>query len=524
MKRIIILAGVAVVILAGIFVSIITRDVRLVESDPDIQPAQEMSADSVHHTETSVSDKVKYSVTLPESLREIIAENHDIMFPTPDPNLEEIVKSYQTPDLDAETDATVAEVLKQQNEDSTPPEFLTHEEIVEELDYLFDLLKYGYGAYQYFGGDEVFEAVKQYMLARLSLMNDPLSNDTYINDLLVPCLKTVIADNHFRIGTQRIGIGNQIYMNEEYVVQKTEDGYTTVIDGRTYRILRAGEAFECLLPTLTSDGELAWMFALMQTGGEKYSQMDLGVDLEDMETQERSTQRILMFPVSDQYRASLSQELYTLDETDGITVLTNRRLYTNEGDPTLENFAATGRTVRDESVVILDLRCNRGGNSAYAFEWVRQYVLKQPPNYVFLTTTLYSKTANLINSSSTAAFPPSWIGSKYQGPESLSNKNLLIVLMDNGIGSSGESFIGYLRQLDNVVFVGTNTVGCLITGNIGSSVLPNSKRQINFGVQLNIRPDLSQFEGIGFMPDLWVPPGQSMERVIRFVERYKTVE
>jgi len=39
-------------------------------------------------------------------------------------------------------------------------------------------------------------------------------------------------------------------------------------------------------------------------------------------------------------------------------------------------------------------------------------------------------------------------------------------------------------------------------------------------VSLNVRPDLSQFEGVGFAPDLWVPPDDSLNRVLRFIERY----
>jgi len=81
-------------------------------------------------------------------------------------------------------------------------------------------------------------------------------------------------------------------------------------------------------------------------------------------------------------------------------------------------------------------------------------------------------------------------------------------------------FVGYLRQLRNVLVVGTNTSGTFLTSNIGMTILPHSGVGIMFGTHLNLRPDLSQFEGVGFMPDLWVPPGESLERVLRFVERY----
>jgi len=51
-------------------------------------------------------------------------------------------------------------------------------------------------------------------------------------------------------------------------------------------------------------------------------------------------------------------------------------------------------------------------------------------------------------------------------------------------------------------------------------VLPHSGLDIIFSTYMNLRPDLSLFEGVGFLPDLWVPPVESLDRVLAFVERY----
>jgi len=103
--------------------------------------------------------------------------------------------------------------------------------------------------------------------------------------------------------------------------------------------------------------------------------------------------------------------------------------------------------------------------------------------------------------------------------EFIPNKNLVIILMDNRTTSAGEVFVGYLRQLENVLFVGANTHGNFVSAAIIRTSLQFSNLDIVFGSQLNLRPDLSQFEGVGFMPDLWVPPGESLERVLAFIER-----
>jgi len=92
--------------------------------------------------------------------------------------------------------------------------------------------------------------------------------------------------------------------------------------------------------------------------------------------------------------------------------------------------------------------------------------------------------------------------------------------MDKRVSSAGDSFVGELRQLENALFVGTNTHGNLLSGGIVRSRLPHSGIDIIFGQELHLRPDLSQFEGVGFLPDLWVPPGEALERVLAFIERY----
>ena len=50
---------------------------------------------------------------------------------------------------------------------------------------------------------------------------------------------------------------------------------------------------------------------------------------------------------------------------------------------------------------------------------------------------------------------------------------------------------------------------------------PTAKESYSQTVRLNIRPDLSQFEGIGFKPDLYIPPDESLDRVLNFIDRYE---
>jgi len=467
---------------------------------------------------------------LPIELKQLIDSNRKAVFkPVDRLSVSKIVNGYQTTGLDPETDAKIAEMLKQaKNEygDIINPEALTHEQILQELDYLFDLLKYGYAAYTYFGGDEVFSALKQLMQAKLSTMNDPLSSDAYMNELLVPYLRSVIIDNHFSISSAdsyaSIGKTKIFYSCEDIFFNKDGEDYITNMDGKEYR-LADDKAKTYMLPTLDRDGKLAWIIGMMNVSN-GISIKSLRVNFEDVQTKEIISKQMYLTAESFDYFKDLSSDVYTISDENNIPILTNRALQSNNksGEDQLSAFVDTGKTLRDKNLLILDLRRNGGGNSGYAYKWLINYTNTiYAPRYPFFNTQLFTNTSMEIYNEGMNSKPINfWSDVSYENPKQLTNANLVFVLTDNQIGSSGETFIGYLRQMDNVIFVGVPTLGCLTTGNIGSNILPESKLYIRLGVQLNILPDLSQFEGEGFAPDLWVPPGESLERTIKFIEQY----
>ena len=547
---------------------------------------------------------------LPEVVREIVNRNREIMFPPVHPDIEEIISNYKTPDLDPDRDAVIAGIIKETREN--PPRLtelthdqitdelndlfallklhgegfvesvevydpllealletlssmddplnletyidellipylstvmdagiaqmitgirpnmpmsvtLSHDQIIEELSFLFDLLRHGYGAYQYAGGTEVFEPLKELMLEALSVMDNPLSIGEYLNDLLLPNLRTVIEDNHAWIGQgESLGIRGLMFMNQELIITKRDGEPITEISGQLYKLVDIinpdGESIEGLIPTLTYDGEVAWAIGYFSLSSS--TSIEVTLHFENIETNEVSTQSLELQPLSN--ASSLSDELFEITESAGITILTNRRLHSPSTETQFQEFVNTGEALREESVLILDLRGHGGGNDFIAWEWVAAYA-GEPPEYsmLFANVRLNSLTTNAINFSMPPASPPEWdVWFGDPRPVILPSNNLVIVLTDNAIGSAGDTFVGYMRQLENVLIVGANTSGTLVTGNVGVVTLPISGLDLQIGTTLNIRPNLSQFEGIGFKPDLWVDPNESLERVIRFIQRY----
>ena len=108
-----------------------------------------------------------------------------------------------TPDFSEQNDTfTQAEL-----EVLTTPRELEQEPVLaqlqEDAETFFTLLRTTYGAYEYFGGDEVFLPLRDQVLEELALEGRVLYRHT-LQDLLYNVLSPVIRDGHFKIGDRSL--------------------------------------------------------------------------------------------------------------------------------------------------------------------------------------------------------------------------------------------------------------------------------------------------------------------------------
>ena len=97
--------------------------------------------------------------------------------------------------------------------------------------------------------------------------------------------------------------------------------------------------------------------------------------------------------------------------------------------------------------------------------------------------------------------------------------SVIFCLTDYATASAGEWFVGDLRTMEHVVFVGSNTCGATLMTNNQTYCLPHSGLSVSFGTSLMLTPDGNR-EETGFQPDLWVPPQEALEAVSRLCEYY----
>ena len=497
---------------------------------------------------------------LPAELREIMEANRAIAMPPLRPDFYEIAAGLMRPYFDPEAVRWVASVERRPGAGSSHimrradgnldlSAKLPHYQFAEEIRYIFGLMRYAWAAYQYFGGDDVFLPMRDAMLEQLALMSDPLPISAYLDDLLVPNLGNAIADNHFRIHGRTIGApAHMLHINEDYVLRRYGEGFVAEIDGATHKVIATTlpdrTPVEGILPTITREGEFAFAFARLAVA-DGSGAIEIVAQLENAATGESLLRAIsLPLPISagcmcdcmcgtpncacglDGAEAQADRPPMALRDVGGIPVFENMRLNVRTGSPDVRDANQAAAAMRDSPVAILDIRGIGGGQPDLGLSWISGYASRSP-NDRLLFHSFNMTPLNLMSRFSAvqaglASFPPpGWIRpGPFVESAPIANENLLIVLMDRGAGSAGDRFAGQLRQLENALFVGTNTQGTLVTGRVIRRGLPYSGLDIVLGTELNLRPDLSLFEGVGFLPDLWVPPDESLERALAFVERY----
>jgi len=115
--------------------------------------------------------------------------------------------------------------------------------------------------------------------------------------------------------------------------------------------------------------------------------------------------------------------------------------------------------------------------------------------------------------------PGAYIQKAFQG-KLLDNQIPIIVLVDDTCGSAGESMLNYLRGLDNVIIVGSNSAGYQLCGNQSTMWLPYSKITFAFGSSLMFHFTDENVDYRGYMPDVWCNPADALEAVLNMLVCY----
>ncbi|MBU7027956.1 MAG: hypothetical protein HXS48_13555 [Theionarchaea archaeon] len=417
---------------------------------------------------------------------------------------------------------------------------VSSEDAKKDVERLFYLLSHGYCGYGYFKTRGDFDQAKSDILREVETSS---TWSLYDFSEVIHTHLQFIGDGHFVIGAHEYYHHKDFWHSWGTEIWKTEGEYYFVSDNMQWEIIKINEdnPEKFMFPSLNPRGEPVYILGVLSSS----SPGTLTLKAEDKHGITHSFNRGLSCSHYDPYVGTEKKifEEKTISEIPVISVRSFRDAYHGE----MEAFVQTAEKYRGEPYLILDIRGNGGGNSEWPRRWVETFTGCNPGSY--LTYTKFTSRTTLMGQinywNDTLIYHPNnriykgylqeceeelrmfneshskpyWSELQFYSMQLIPNDTRIIVLTDSDIWSSGELFINFLRQVENVVIVGENTVGATVFGWKTLHQLPHSKLRVRCGCALYYPSDLHCIEEEGLFPDLWVPPSDVLDYVITAIQK-----
>ncbi len=395
---------------------------------------------------------------------------------------------------------------------------LTAQQAKNDVNVLFYNLQTKYGLYEYFGGDGVFDVAKVAILEACDAAGT-LTPDELADILLMNF--SFVKDAHFTVDDMLCASVVYPFHYRDVAFEKVDGGYQSLKDKKRVNSVDGYEDLDTLFRRSIS--VVLAEITEQNSWAEPFTPDALSIRYAD-----GSTQILRTKPYGCSHNDDRDDiELY---ENRGIPVLFSSQMGFDEaGDQCARAFLAYAEQLKDEPVVILDLRLNMGGNVALPYKWLHAYSGKNVTGNSYLIDYIPATTQHVGNESYVSDKTLSHLAERVIGgritlsdgrPDVfVENGNLLIALTGKHTASAAETMVDLLHNVGNVLFIGDLTYGCYVGLDGGvSGKLPCSQVSVKFGSALRIFPEGGHFQEMrGFFPDLWVPADQAEELALKLL-------
>lgn len=407
------------------------------------------------------------------------------------------------------TDGEISALLESSAHRTT----VSRAEAESDVDLLFRALRSAYCAYYYFGADK-FETAQRNVeqwLARFDTVKVAELESKIAEEM------RFARDAHAVFCT---GVSEADVRYEYFYV----DGLRLYADGGSYYKLDGGERWtlrDCsdsrvsIRPTLTADGELVYAPVLFVPLTEVGS-----CTLTYQNAAGRTKTESAAWTQSRAYAGTLLRPDAKSFRENGIQYISVRS-FMGDYDAELQDFAASGKDARGAKAIIFDLRANHGGDDRYGSSWVRNFT-GTAPKYSVAVGNRFSRLRAAAWGEGSA---PAGTFAQFEQTGVFQNNDIpIIVLVDDGCASSGESMLNFLKTLDNAIVIGTNSGGYQLCGNDMSMTLPNTGMYLYFGVSLTFLYGMENVDYKGYEPDVWCSADISLDAVLNMLVRYNLTD
>lgn len=393
---------------------------------------------------------------------------------------------------------------------------ISREQAEADVDLFFRAVEAAYGAYYYFGAEN-FDAARAEVMAWLDGRSAVRSSE--LEQKLSGTLDFV-RDAHFQAGDDRVR--EELFRYEYFYCPdqswaQDDVGYYKYIGGEKWYFSSFSDSRVRMEPSLTRAGELCWAPVLFCRPADM---TESTVTLKNAAGETRSER--LTWTESEPYSESMRVPDYNLLRENGIVYISERNFDLSYKE-LLDGFAADAAKVRDAKLIIFDIRANGGGADEFGRSWVENFCGQQPE-----TTAAWSTRVSALRNAAGVRdgfAPEEGTSGFYYHVANLEGRQLpndipIIVLVDDMCGSSGESMLNFLRELDNVLVVGSNSSGYQICGNVMSFRLPRSGIYFSFGASFGLSFTTENVDFKGYEPDVWCDPAHALDAALNLILRY----
>ncbi len=124
-------------------------------------------------------------------------------------------------------------INKSENSPCEYSSLIHKDKAVEDIEYLFSLLKFGYSGYEYFGGDNTFIPAKENILwSVIALNDDNICVDKFLN--IIYSELSFIQDAHLSIGNYNLCTYTKYFSSRKFTFYKDEIGLCTKLNNELF--------------------------------------------------------------------------------------------------------------------------------------------------------------------------------------------------------------------------------------------------------------------------------------------------
>ena len=381
---------------------------------------------------------------------------------------------------------------------------VTKSEAMSDIDFLLRMLREDYGAYEFFGGDEAFDAMKQRLEASVDEAFGGEARLPVIDftALISDALGGTISDRSFVVRDEPVTPNDRLYqVRNEYFTREGDDFY---YHGSKVLSVDGGDPHDYIKPTVAPNGAIVYSMWRSFPSDFDPTAAFIAAELEDTEPAN--------FRWSSAYIDSFSNYSFGESFREGSSTspdgsVTVPVVASSDLGRAGERFVESANRPSDEKALVLDLRVSGGSDETYIRRWLETYAgAASEVNELRLHRS--SPMSNAIFESDE---PFGTVASSSEGKNvELDDGRTLIVLVGGNTGAA-ETAQQLASRISNVITIGGISGGAALTADPTTRYLPSSGIRLTFGTTLRLSTGMfDENGGTCLHPDLYANPADAL--------------